>query len=117
MAQRGDDKVELADCAIDMALLKDGTADELADAPLRDGKPIDLHLYSFLSDGILCHPEVFQYAVAGMETSARTLAWGMKLLSRSPSVQERLKKELMDAGLHEREMTFDDIAADQVPCE
>ena len=37
-SQRGDDKVELADCAIDMALLKDGTPDELSDAPLRDGQ-------------------------------------------------------------------------------
>jgi hypothetical protein len=36
--QRGDDKVELADCAIDMALLKDGTPDELANDPLRDGQ-------------------------------------------------------------------------------
>jgi cytochrome P450 len=40
------------------------------------------------------------YAVAGMETSARTLAWGMKRLSRSPHVQQKLRKELMDAGLH-----------------
>ena len=47
MAQRGDDKVELADCAIDMALLKDGTADELADAPLRDGQSINLRSHSY----------------------------------------------------------------------
>jgi hypothetical protein len=70
-----------------------------------------------MADALSCRPEVFQYAVAGMETTARTLAWGMKLLSRSPQVQERLRKELMDAGLHEREMTFDDLAADRVPCE
>lgn len=34
---RGDEKAELAASAIDMALLKDGTADALSDAELRDG--------------------------------------------------------------------------------
>jgi hypothetical protein len=41
----------------------------------------------------------------------------MKMLARAPDVQKRLKKELTDAGLLEREMTYHDLLADKVPCE
>lgn len=42
MQARGDEKAELAACAIDMALLKDETVDALSDAELRDGKPFSV---------------------------------------------------------------------------
>lgn len=114
---RGDEKAELAASAIDMALLKDGTIDALSDAELRDGK---FHPgCRYFGDETDISPddvEAFLFLAAGQETTARTLSWGVKRLARSPRVQERLRKELMDAGLHEREMTFDDLAAEKVPC-
>ncbi|KAJ9110668.1 hypothetical protein QFC19_001497 [Naganishia cerealis] len=92
---RGDERAELADCAIDQALLKDGTVDALSELELRD--------------------EVLLFLVAGQETIARTLSWGMKMLSRAPDVQKRLKKELTEAGLLEREITYNDLLTEKVP--
>ncbi|KAJ9110647.1 hypothetical protein QFC19_001476 [Naganishia cerealis] len=92
---RGDERAELADCAIDQALLKDGTVDALSEPELRD--------------------EVLLFLVAGQETIARTLSWGMKMLSRAPDVQKRLKKELTEAGLLEREITYNDLLTEKVP--
>lgn len=62
------------------------------------------------------HIEAFLFLAAGQETTARTLSWGVKRLARSPRVQEKLRRELMDAGLNEREMTFDDVTAEAAPC-
>ncbi|KAJ9094242.1 hypothetical protein QFC21_006068 [Naganishia friedmannii] len=92
---RGDERAEMADCAVDQALLKDGTVDALSEPELRD--------------------EVLLFLAAGQETTARTLSWGMKMLARAPEVQKKLKKELTDAGLMEREMTYHDLLAEKVP--
>ncbi|KAJ9113051.1 hypothetical protein QFC22_006147 [Naganishia vaughanmartiniae] len=92
---RGDERAELADSAIDQALLKVGTVDALAEPELRD--------------------EVLLFLAAGQETTARTLSWGMKMLARAPDVQKKLKKELTEAGLMEREFTYQDLLAEKVP--
>jgi hypothetical protein len=114
---RGEEKAELAASAIDMALLKDGTADALSDAELRDGTSSVTGCPCRIQTDIHSDPaEAFLFLAAGQETTARTLSWGVKRLARSPRVQEKLRRELLEAGLHEREMTFDDVTAENAPC-
>jgi cytochrome P450 len=62
------------------------------------------------------HVEVYNFVVAGSESTGRTLTFGVKTLSQHPEVQKKLREELVAAGLDVREMTFDDLVADKVPC-
>lgn len=41
----------------------------------------------------------------------------MKLLARHPQSQHRLREESMTYGLHEREMDYDDLLVEKMPCE
>lgn len=59
------ERTDLADCVIDLACRKQDTEDMLEEGALRD--------------------ELTQFLVAGQETTATALAWGMKYLARNVS--------------------------------
>ncbi len=57
--------MELADCALDLCCLKEGGEDSLSDEAMRS--------------------ELFQFLVAGEETSATTMSWWVKFMARNVS--------------------------------
>jgi cytochrome P450 len=64
--------------------------------------------------------EVYQYLLAGTETSSTTLSWWLKYMTNHPKVQVKLRKHLferlpsleLDEGLH---LTYQDLTAENVP--
>jgi cytochrome P450 len=63
--------------------------------------------------------EFFGFMLAGHDTTATTVAWGVKLLADNPEVQERLRSELHDALPHamveRRTPTYEELAKAQIP--
>jgi cytochrome P450 len=67
---------------------------------------------SFLDDGLL-RDEVMTLLLAGHDTTALLLSWGLWLLLRHPDVEARVRREIDDVlgGPGGRAATFDDLPA------
>ncbi|ORY21756.1 cytochrome P450 [Naematelia encephala] len=61
--------------------------------------------------------EVFQYLVAGTETSGCTLAWWLKYMTNHPEVQRKLRKHMLEKlpEMQDRPPKFEDLNATNTP--
>lgn len=63
--------------------------------------------------------EFFGFMLAGHDTSATTVAWGIKLLADNPAVQDRLRRDLiaalLEASQAKRAPTYAELAKANVP--
>ncbi|WWC86654.1 uncharacterized protein L201_001531 [Kwoniella dendrophila CBS 6074] len=61
--------------------------------------------------------ELFQYLLAGTETSSTTLAWWCKYMTNNPSVQRKLRDHLQDKipDYKEQGLNYDNLSPSNVP--
>lgn len=63
--------------------------------------------------------EFFGFMTAGHDTSATTIAWGVKMLTDNPTVQSRLRDELRaafpEAIQERRDLTYAELSGAQIP--
>lgn len=63
--------------------------------------------------------EFFGFMTAGHDTSATTIAWGVKMLTDHPSVQMRLRKEIRaafpEAVQEKRDLTYSELSKASIP--
>ncbi|WVF69549.1 hypothetical protein IAT40_004327 [Kwoniella sp. CBS 6097] len=61
--------------------------------------------------------ELFQYLLAGTETSSTTLAWWCKFMTNHPHVQRKLHDHLLTrlTDLNERRPTYEELSPNHVP--
>lgn len=63
--------------------------------------------------------EFFGFMTAGHDTSATTIAWGLKMLTDNPVSQARLRKELRaafpEAAREKRDLTYAELSGAQIP--
>ncbi|KAI9148789.1 Cytochrome P450 monooxygenase TRI13 [Paramyrothecium foliicola] len=63
--------------------------------------------------------EFFGFMTAGHDTSATTIAWGVKMLTDNPAAQDRLRRELRaafpEAAAAGRDLTYPELSKAQIP--
>ncbi|OCF44809.1 hypothetical protein I317_01298 [Kwoniella heveanensis CBS 569] len=61
--------------------------------------------------------ELFQYLLAGSETSSTTLAWWCKFVTNHPQVQRKLRQHLQVrlTDLRDRQPTYEELSSSNVP--
>lgn len=93
--ERGNDKADLADNVLDLMCLKDGGIDMMSESEVRD--------------------ELFTFVLAGAETTQATLCHWIKRHARDAESQRKLRKELVEIGLLERDIAWEDLASENTP--
>ncbi|KAK4235980.1 cytochrome P450 [Achaetomium macrosporum] len=82
------------------------------DVAAKEGRKPDYHKRGIAD-------EFFGFMLAGHDTSATTVAWGVKFLADHPAVQDRLRAELRaalpDAALAKRAPTYAELAKAHIP--